>query len=180
MELGPLATLNEDTRHARKAVEPGLDFVGRQLPEVGLRHRVGGQAVADDGKAGKVETIGPDVRCRRETALNARDGRIDHLQRLQHVDVPVEEEVDLGRAAAADRSDVFKAGHDPNRFLDRPGDRDLHLLDRHHAVLDADDDPRKVRRRENGNGQRQRFVNADRREHAIRKMIDFEWRANQY
>src|SRR5581483_3232674 len=42
----------------------------------------------------------------------------------------------------------------------------LHLLDRHHAVVDRDDDPRKVRRREDGDRQRQRLVDADHRQDA--------------
>ena len=43
------------------------------------------------GKLEKSRRLVRMLRCRREAALNARDGRIDHLQCLQHVDVPVEE-----------------------------------------------------------------------------------------
>ena len=61
------------------------------------------------GKLRKVEPVRLDLRRGRQRALNARHRRIDQLQRLEHVDVPVEEQIDLGRAAAGDRSDVLEA-----------------------------------------------------------------------
>src|SRR5262249_33887800 len=53
-----------------------------------------------------------------------------------------------------------------DRVLDRPRDRQLHLLDRRDAVVDADDDPRKVGGREDRHRQRQRLVDADHRQDA--------------
>ena len=102
----------------------------------------------------------------RQTALDARDRGVDQLQRLQHVDVPVEEQVDLRGSAAGHRSDVLEPGDGPDRLLDRPRDGDLHLLDRHHAVVDADDDAREIGRRKHGHREAQRFIDADDRQHA--------------
>ena len=40
VEFGPLAALDQDARHPRQAVQPWLDLIGRELPDVGLRDRV--------------------------------------------------------------------------------------------------------------------------------------------
>src|SRR5262249_34537979 len=166
VKLGPLAALDEHARHARQSVQARFDLVRRQLPEFGLRHRVGGQAVADDREARKIETVRPNLHGRAEAALEASHGGVDHLERQDHVDAPVEEQVDLGGPAARHRADRPEAGHASDRLFDRPRDRHLHLLDRHDAVVDADDDPRKIRRRKHGDRQRQRLVDADHGENA--------------
>ena len=53
---------------------------------------------------------------------------------------------------------VTKPGHGVDRVFNGLGDGDLHLLDRHHAVVDADDDARKVGLRENRDGHLERKV----------------------
>ena len=50
--------------------------------------------------------MGFDFGARGKLGLNARDGRVHVLERLEHVDVPVEEEVDLRGAAAGNRLHV--------------------------------------------------------------------------
>ena len=74
-----------------------------------------------------------------------------------HVHVPVEEQIDFRRAAAGDGAHRCKPGNAVDRFFDRTRDGDHHLVDRHHAVIDADDDAREIGRRENRdrNGERQ-------------------------
>ena len=166
VEFRPLPALDEHAGDAVQPIQPRLDVVGGQLPEIRLRHRVGRQAVADDREAREIEAMRLDLRGRRQAALHARHRGVDQLQRLEHVDVPVEEQVDLGRTAAGHRSDVLEARDGPDRLLERPRDRHLHLLDRHHAVVDADDDAREVGRRKHGHRKRQRLVDADDRQHA--------------
>src|SRR5262249_30209856 len=48
--------------------------------------------------------------------------------------------------------------------LDWAGDSHEHLIDRHHAVVDADDDARKVSGRENGNWNTEKKISADKRQ----------------
>jgi len=57
LKLGHLAALHHDGRDAGLAVEARFDVVGGHLPDAGLRHRVGGEAVAHDGKAAKVRRL---------------------------------------------------------------------------------------------------------------------------
>ena len=51
----------------------------------------------------------------------------------------------------------------------RGGDGHFHLVDRHHAVIHADDDPRKVGRREHGDRERERLVDSDNRQRQYQK-----------
>src|SRR5581483_1057424 len=54
LKLGLLPALNQHTGHAIEPVEPRLQIVGSQLPELRLRNLVGGDAVAKNGETGKV------------------------------------------------------------------------------------------------------------------------------
>ena len=96
MKFGLLPTLDDNPCHAGQSIEPRLDVVGREFPQIGLRNFIGREAVADDGETRKIHPIGFDFRGRRKAALDARHGGVDHLQRLDHVDIPVEEEIDVG------------------------------------------------------------------------------------
>ena len=82
VEFRLLPSLDQDARHASQAVEPRLDVVGGQFPEIRLRNCVGREAVTDDREARKIEAMGLDLCGRRQAALDARDGSVDHLQRL--------------------------------------------------------------------------------------------------
>jgi len=95
-----LASLHQHACHADQAVEPRLDVVRGYFPEIGLRDRVRRQAVADDRKTREIEAVRLDLRGGRKRALYARHRSIHELQRLQHVHVPVEEQADIGSAAA--------------------------------------------------------------------------------
>src|SRR4029079_9450576 len=46
VELGAVSALNQHARDAGQAVQPRLDLIRRQLPQIGLRHRIGREAVA--------------------------------------------------------------------------------------------------------------------------------------
>ena len=59
---------------------------------------------------------------------------------VHHVDVPVEEKIDFGRAAAGDGSDLLQSGNAVDGFFDGTRDGDHHLIDGHYAVVHADDD----------------------------------------
>ena len=61
LELGYLAALDDDRRHAVHAVEPRLELVGRELPQPRLRHRVGRQAVAEDREGRERQALGGDL-----------------------------------------------------------------------------------------------------------------------
>ena len=61
VELGDLAALHGDGADTRDAVERRLQRVGGQLPELRLRERVRGEAVAENGKRGEGEAIDGDL-----------------------------------------------------------------------------------------------------------------------
>ena len=125
-----------DALHARQA---RLDHVARRLPDVGdvpVRCR---EADPDDRKGGEGEP--PD-------------------QRLDHVDLPVEEDVDLRRTPAGRRADRLDPRDVVHGLLDRAGDRGHHLVGRHHAAVDQDHHPREGRLGEDRGGQREGRVDA--------------------
>ena len=96
------------------------------------------------GNVAKVRRLVVMLRGGRQRLLHLAERRIHQLQRAEHVHVPVEEEADLGRAAAGGGAHGHQAGNAVDRVFDRLGDGDLHLLDRHDAVVHADDDARKI------------------------------------
>ncbi len=77
-----------------------------------------------------------------------------------HVHVPVEEQVDLRRAAAGDGLHVVEARHRVDGFLDGPRHGDQHLIDGHDAVLHAEHNAREIGFRENRHGNAERQVDA--------------------
>ena len=160
-ELRLLAALHDDGRYAGHAVQARLEIVGRQLPQPRLRNRVGRQAVAHDRERGEGEPVGGDLRGRRQLRLDARQRGVDALQRLEHVHLPREEQIDLGRPAAGDRPHALESLHAVDRFLDRTRDGHLHLIDRRDAVVDADDDAREVDFGKHRDRNRRRQIDAD-------------------
>ena len=100
-------------------VQPRLDLVGRQFPQMGLRNFVRGEAVAEDRETREVQPMAFDLRRRRQRGLDARQRGVDQLQRQRHVDAPVEVQIDFRRAAAGDRVHILQARNAIDRFLDR-------------------------------------------------------------
>ena len=150
--LGDLAALDGD----------GADAVRRDSAEAsGRRWRAprAGSArplcavvrlrVAEDGEGGEGEAVGGDVPrwLARSAALWMSAASVE-LKGLEHVHVPVEEEADLGGAAAGGGAHGDEAGDAVDGVFDGLGDGDLHLLDGHDAVVDADDDAREIGLRE--------------------------------
>ncbi len=60
-KLRHLPALDEHGAHAVHAVQRRLQVVGSNLPELGLRNRVGGETIAKNGKGGEGEPVGGDV-----------------------------------------------------------------------------------------------------------------------
>ena len=161
MELRLLPSLNDDRGNAIEPVQARLDFIGRHLPSLVWAHGVGRQAVANDGKAGEGHAMRFDLRRGRQLGLHARQRGVHILQRLEHVDVPVEEEVDFGRSAAGDGTDILQSRHTIHGFFEWPRDGDHHLIDGHHAVIDPDQDSRKIRGGKNRNRDGEGEISAD-------------------
>ncbi len=88
--------------------------------------------------------------------MQAGNDGVDALQRENHVAIPVKEKIDFGGTTAGDGLDFLQAGDAVDGFLERTRDDHEHLVDRHNAVVDADDDAREVGVREdrdrNGEG----------------------------
>ena len=70
VEFRLLSSLHQHRRDAVEAVQARLQFVGGHRPELGLRNRVGGEAVADDGKAGEGQAMRLDGGRRRQRGAN--------------------------------------------------------------------------------------------------------------
>ncbi len=164
VKLRLLTALHNDGGDAIHAIEPGLQIVGRHGPQLSLGNGVGGEAVPDDGEAGESQTVSLDHRCRRQRSADFGQGRIHELQRGHHVHMPVEEQVDLGGAAAGNRTHLLQAGYAVDRLLDGPRDGHHHLVDGHHAVVHADDDAGKVGGGKHRDGNGEGHVNAGQRQ----------------
>ena len=59
---------------------------------------------------------------------------------------------------------MIETGNRIDDFLQGPRDRDLHLVNRHDAVIDADDDSREVRGRKDGDGDIKSQIDAEQRQ----------------
>ena len=159
-ELRLLPALHHDGRDAERPIQPRLELVGCHFPEPGLRHRIRRQAVAQDRERRERQTIRRDLRRRRQLGLDARNRGVDTLQRLEHVDLPREEQIDFHSAAAGDRPHDLEALHGVDRLFDLARDRHLHLVDRRDAVVDADDDSGEVDFGKNRDRDRRRQIDA--------------------
>ena len=165
MELRHLAALHRNGTDASGTIERRLEVVCRNFPKIGLRNRVGGEAVAEDGEGGNGDSVGGDPCRGRQGLLDLAESCIHQLQGEDHVGVPVEHEIDFSRSTAGDGADGNQPGHCVDRIFNGLGDGDLHLFDRHDAVVDADDDAGKVSGREDRNGDLKRNVDACHHEH---------------
>jgi len=96
--------------------------------------------------------------------IGARYCGVDEVKGFDHVDSPIEEEIDLRRSAARNRAYRLEARHLVDCLLQWASDYHFHLLDRHDAVIDADDDSRKIRLREYFDWDRERFVDSNDRQ----------------
>ncbi len=104
---------------------------------------------------------------------NLGQGRVCQLQRAIHVNVPVEEEADFRRASAGVAAHGEQAWDAVDGVLDGLGDRDLHLLNRHHAVVDANDDARKVGIGKDRDGNLKRCVGSGQGENGEKEKYGF-------
>ncbi len=138
-----------DAGNARDAKQARLDGVARHLPQFGLRPAGrAGQAQADDREGRERQAVDAGGGGGRQRRADLRQAAVDvQLGRL-HLHAPVEEDVDLRRAAPGGRADGDHAGDVLHRLLDGAGDRRHHLVGGHHAVVDQDDDAREVGLRE--------------------------------
>ena len=152
LELRLLTTLHDHRGNPVQTIKARLHLVGSHFPEPGLRRAVRGDAVGNDGKRREGQPVGPNHGGWRKLRLNSGNGCIDVLQGLEHVDVPAEIEVDFRRAAAGHGAYGQQAGNAVDRFFERARNGDHHLIDGHHAVVNANQYPREVRLGKYGDG----------------------------
>ena len=109
------------------------------------------------GKLAKVRRCESNDRRRWQRSPRLRKCRVHQLQRGHHVHVPVKEQVDFGGAAAGDRAHLLQPRYAVDGFFDRPRDGDHHLIGRHDAVVNANDDAGKIcgRKDRDRDGERQ-------------------------
>ena len=149
VELGDFAPLHDDGAYACDAIERRLEIVGGNLPQTGLRD--GGRPailrrkrIAEDGERRKRETGGGDARRGRQRLLNFGESGVNELECVEHVHIPIEEQTDVCRPTAGVAPNGCQAGHGVDCVFDRLGDGDLHLLDRHDAVINTNYDAGKI------------------------------------
>ena len=147
-----LSALHDHGGYAFQAIEARLHLIRRHLPQLGLRHAVRGEAIADDGKSGEGQAVGLDLRGGGEFRLHPRNCGVDILQSLEHVHVPAEVKIHLRRPPTGDGAHCEQSGHAVDGFLDGTGYGDRHLVDGHDAVVDRDQHARKIRGREDRHG----------------------------
>ncbi len=99
----------------------------------------------------------------RKFGLQTRDNRVHALQRQNHVTVPIEKQIDFGGPPAGDGLNLLQSRHAVDRLLERTRDGDEHLVDGHHAVVNAYDYPRKVSVGKYGHGNRESKIRAGQR-----------------
>ena len=78
------------------------------------------------------------------------------LESLEHVHVPIEEQINLSGTAAGNGLHTLQPRDAVYSLFHRTGNGDHHLVNWHHPVINADDDAGEICFRENGdrNGQR--------------------------
>ena len=148
MKFRLLPALHDHCGDAFQTVEPRFHFISCRLPQPGLGHAVRGQAVTDDGKSSEREAVSFDLCGGRKLWLHARNGCIDVLQRLEHVDVPAEIEIDFGGSTTGNRAHGEQSRHAVDGLLNGAGHGDRHLIDGHDPVIDGDQHAGKIRGRE--------------------------------
>ena len=122
MKFRFLAALHNDRRNAFQTIEARLHLIRRHLPQLGLRHGVGREAIADDGKSREGQAVRLNLRGRGKLGLHPGNRGVHVLQRLEHVHVPAEEQIDLGRSPAGNRAHSQQSGHAVDGLFNGPGD----------------------------------------------------------
>jgi hypothetical protein len=135
-------------RHARDAEEARLEVVTGNLPQLGDAALRTGEAHPDDRERGEGQPPDRRARGRRQRRTDLCKAAVHVKLRLDHVDVPVEEDADLRRTAPRRGADRDRTGDVLHRLFDGPRDGRHHLVGRHHAVVHEDDDAREIRLRE--------------------------------
>ena len=160
VELRFLSSLNDDGRNALEPVQAWLHLVGCHLPQPGLGYRGRRQTVSHDGETGKGHAVSFDLGRGGQFRLHAGYGRVHVLQRLKHVDVPAKVKVDFCRAAAGDGAHRQQSRDAVHGLFDGPRHGHHHLVDGHDAVVDSDQDTRKIGGREDRDRNSEREIRA--------------------
>src|SRR5258708_2143337 len=161
LELGFGAALYHDRGHAAHAIQTRSDLVRCHLPELGLGNFVRCQAVTHNRKRSDCQSMALDLRSGGKLGRNLGKRRVNQLERLEHVHLPVEEEIDLCRAPAGNGANGLQSLHTMNCLLHRARHRHHHLVNRHDSVVNGDDDARKIRRQKHSNRNRESLVRSN-------------------
>jgi hypothetical protein len=139
------ATLHQHGGNSIETVQARLQIVSGQLPKLILRNGVRREAVSQYRKGSEGKSVGLDFCACGQFRLQARHNRIHSLQRENHVRVPIEEQIDLGRPPAGHRLHLAQARYAVDSLFDRFRDDHQHLIDGHNPVVYTDDDSREIR-----------------------------------
>ena len=142
--LGLAAAHDARLGDSGEAVEPGGQVVVGEIPQVGGRARRRRDAEADHGKDGEGQAVDVEAGRRGERRRDLGDPALHEVQRVEDVDVPAEENADLGGAACGDRAYRRDPRHQTDRLLDRARYAQHLDVDGSDAVVDQYDDAREI------------------------------------
>jgi hypothetical protein len=143
--FGGAATDEIDARDAGDAEEARLEIVAGEFPQFGEFAFRAGETDAENREGVKREPPDGGLGGLRQGGLELRNAVKDVELALDHVDLPVEEDVDLGAAATGGGAHLDDAGNVLHRLLDGARDGGHHLVGGHDAVVDEDDAAGKLR-----------------------------------
>ena len=163
VKFAHVAARHADIGNAVQPRQTRLDRISRQIAQSCRVAFVGSQTVTGDRKNGERQTVNlSDLRGRRQADL--RKSRLNELQSLRHVNLPVEKKIDVARAARSCRFYPSNARNAVHRLFNRTRHGDEHLVGGNHAVVYDDDDSREVRLRKQSGRQIISRVNAEQTE----------------
>src|SRR6266853_3949482 len=155
------AALHDDRGDASEAIKSWLEVVGGDFPKMIGRGGIGSEAVTENWERGESQATGFEFCGGGKFRLHAGGDRIHALQSLYHVHVPVEKKIDFSGATAGDGKNALQAGNIVNRFFNRSGNGNQHLVDGHDAVVHANHNAREIGAGKNRNGDAKRQIAAD-------------------
>ena len=137
----PLVTAQHlDVEDSRDVGQLGAKGIYRQIAQCQQVEAVGIEAVACHREGTGIDPPDVDLHTGREYMLDAAHLGLHQLVGLEHILLPAEMDVDLGRSAIGRGTHHFHPRHHHHCFFDRFDDLGLHLGQRGQAVIDQHGD----------------------------------------
>src|SRR5215471_3100583 len=123
VKLASLSALNRDKGDSGQPGQVRLYVIGCEVAKACRITDVGSKAVADNGEYGKGHPFDvADLGSGRQVAGELGKAALNDLQRLDHVGIPVEEQIDFGCASLGARANAGNTRNAIHSLFYRPGD----------------------------------------------------------